>query len=294
MAKNWLVRMQVVEYLRAFALGRAGWSKLQSMLIVSGAFGLFKRSILIELGGADHTCIGEDMEMVLRMHRMMRERKQPYRIVYLGEPTLWTEVPSTTKVLARQRRRWHRGLWEVLWKHRSMMFNPRYGRIGLLALPYFLFFELLAPIFELFGFVLFPLAFAFGVLTDAHGPLMMMGIAYAYGMLVTLAALLIEELTFHRYHRWRDLGAAVAASIVENIGFRQLNAWWRIQGMWQGITNSRQVWGEMTRAGFGDTGESAPAPVSAPSLPHQRTAPSSVASSSAESSSVESSSVESA
>ncbi|MFV0458572.1 MAG: glycosyltransferase family 2 protein [Actinomycetales bacterium] len=262
-AKPWLVRIQVVEYLRAFMLGRAGWSRLNAMMIISGAFGLFRRDMVIEIGGLDPDNIGQDMELVLRLHRVMREKRRDYRVVYMAAPTLWTEVPSTTAVLGRQRRRWHRGLWEVLWKHRRMVGNPRYGRIGVLALPYFWLVELLAPVLELAGLVIVPLALILGI-TDWRFALAIMLATYGFAAVVTLAALCVEEFTFHRYERWRDLATSIAASAVENIGYRQLNCWWRVRGLIQGIRRAQREWGVMTRTGFADSATTSASPGSPP------------------------------
>src|SRR6185295_8950930 len=163
MPRQWLPRIQVVEYLRAFLLGRTGWSRVGGLLIISGAFGLFRRDVLLEIGGRDHDTIGEDAELVVRLHKHLRQRRRDYRVVFVAEPVSWSEAPSSLRVLARQRRRWHRGIAEILAKHRDMIGNPRYGRIGLVALPYYVLFELLAPVIELTGLVLVPL----GILLDA-------------------------------------------------------------------------------------------------------------------------------
>lgn len=249
MPRAWLARIQVVEYLRAFHLGRGGWSQLRAMILISGAFGVFRRDLVLELGGLDADCIGEDFEFVLRMHRHMMRNKIDYRVVFVGEPVSWTEVPSTLRVLARQRRRWHRGLWEVLWKQRAMTMNPRYGRIGLLAVPYYWIFELCAPVLELLGVILVPLGLAYGVVEPTFA-MEFVAVAYLYAIVVTLAALAIEEFSFHRYPRARDIGQALAASVLENVGYRQLTAWWRIQGLAAALAGRKQVWGEMTRTGF--------------------------------------------
>ncbi|MGC9671446.1 glycosyltransferase family 2 protein [Planosporangium sp. 12N6] len=252
MPRGWLARIQVVEYLRAFLLGRTGWSRLGGLLIISGAFGLFRRDLLVEVGGLDPDTIGEDAELVVRLHRHLRRAGQDYRIVFVAEPVSWTEAPSTRAVLGSQRRRWHRGLSELMVKHRRMVGNPRYGRIGLVALPYYLLFELLAPLVELAGLVLVPVALAAGAV-DLGFAWRFMCVAYGYAMLINLIALAVEEYTFHRYSRMRDLGAAVVASIVENLGYRQLTALWRIQGAWSAIRGRQHEWGVMTRTGFGET-----------------------------------------
>jgi len=250
MPRTWLPRIQVVEYLRAFLLGRTGWSRLGGLLIISGAFGLFRRDVLVEVGGLDHDTIGEDAELIVRLHRHMRESGRDYRVVFVAEPVSWSEAPSTLKVLARQRQRWHRGITEILFKHRRTVGNPRYGRIGLVALPYFVVFELLAPLVELGGLVLVPLGLFLHAI-DVAFAIRFALMAYGYALLVNLAALAVEEFSFHRYGRWRDLVAAVAASVLENVGYRQLTAWWRMRGAWAAIRRGKQVWGVMHRTGFG-------------------------------------------
>lgn len=259
MPREWLARIQVVEYLRAFFLGRAGWSSLRSLVLISGAFGLYRRDVLVEAGGLDPDCIGEDFEIVMRIHRRLRRSHRDYRVVFVAEPVSWTEVPVTLKVLGRQRRRWHRGLWEVLTKHRAVIGNPRYGRIGVLATPYYVLFELLAPVLELLGLVLVPLGLLVGAVNVPFA-LRFLLLAYGYAILVSLAALAVEEFSFHRYTRWRDLGSAVAATLLENLGYRQLTAWWRVQGLWAALRGRQQVWGEMTRVGFGSTDGATPTP----------------------------------
>jgi cellulose synthase/poly-beta-1,6-N-acetylglucosamine synthase-like glycosyltransferase len=249
MPATWLPRIQVVEYLRAFLLGRTGWSRLGGLLIISGAFGLFRRDVVVEVGGLDHNSIGEDAELVVRLHRHLREQRRDYRIVFVAEPVSWSEAPSTLKVLARQRSRWHRGIAEILGKHRRMIGNPRYGRIGLVSMPYYVVFELLAPLVELAGLVLVPAGLLVGAV-DVGFALQFVLVAYGYALLINLVALVVEEFSFHRYQRWRDLWSAVVASVLENIGFRQLAAVWRCQGMFAAARGSRPVWGEMTRRGF--------------------------------------------
>lgn len=249
MPKSGYARIQVIEYLRAFLLGRAGWSRLRCLILISGAFGMFRRDILVQIGGLDVGAIGEDFELVMRMHRLMRDADRPYRIEFVAEPIAWTEVPTSPKVLRSQRRRWHRGLWEVLWKYRGMMFRPRYGRIGMVVMPWFWMFELLAPVIELFGLLVMAVGLLVGVVDVGYAALFL-AVAYGYALLVNLASLTIEELTFHKYPRWRDLGHAFVASIAENFGYRQLTALWRVEGLWNGIRGGKHVWGTMTRSGF--------------------------------------------
>jgi len=251
LATAWMVRIQIAEYLRAFLLGRSGWSRFGALILISGAFGMFRRDVLVEVGGYDPDCISEDFELVMRIHRHMIENGRDYRVQFVAEPVSWTEVPVTVKVLRVQRSRWHRGLWETLWKYRGMVLRPRYGRVGLVALPYYWTFELAAPLLELGGLVLVVLGFALGVVTTPYA-LMFMAVAYGYGTLVTMVALAVEEVTFHKYTRWRDLGAILLASVLENLGYRQATAWWRLEGWAASLVGRKQVWGTMTRQGFGD------------------------------------------
>lgn len=249
MPKRWLARIQVVEYLRSFLLGRSGWSRLQGLLIISGAFGVFRRDLLVAVGGYDAHAIGEDADLVARMHRHLRHEGRDYRIEFVSEPVCWTEVPETRAVLGRQRRRWSRGLAEVLWGQRRMMGNPRYGRIGTVVLPYYLLFELIGPFLELAGVLTVALGFSFGLL-DVEFALLFLAVALGYGFLLSVVSLAIEELGYRRYPRARDMAIATLAALVENVGFRQVHAWWRIQGTWQFLRGAEHSWGTMTRTGF--------------------------------------------
>jgi len=249
MPGTWLPRIQVVEYLRAFLLGRVGWSRIGGLLVISGAFGLFRRDLVVDVGGLDPDTVGEDAELVVRLHRHLRRQRRDYRIVFVSEPMSWSEAPATWAVLGQQRRRWHRGLTEILWKHRTMIGNPRYGRIGLLALPYYVLFELLAPVIELLGLALVVLGLSIGAVNLTFACLFLLG-ANAYALVLTLIALTVEEYSFHRYARWQDLAVAILASLAENLGYRQATAWWRWRGMWSALRGSQQLWGTMTRHGF--------------------------------------------
>lgn len=249
LAKPWIVRIQVVEYLRAFLFGRSGWSEFGALILISGAFAAFRRDVLVEVGGLDQDSIGEDFEIVLRIHRHMIENHRDYRVQFEAEPVAWTAVPITSKVLRNQRKRWHRGLWETLWKYRGMFLNPRYGRIGMIAIPYYWIFELIAPLLEIVGLALVVIGFTLGVVSTKYA-LTFMAVAYGYAILVTLIALVMEELTTHRNIRWRDFGAIVVAAVLENVGYRQATAWWRLEGWWSSLRRSRRVWGTMTRQRF--------------------------------------------
>jgi cellulose synthase/poly-beta-1,6-N-acetylglucosamine synthase-like glycosyltransferase len=256
MPRPWLLRIQVVEYLRAFLMGRTGWSRLGGLVVISGAFGIFRRDLVVRIGGLDHDTIGEDAELVVRLHHDLRERGEDYRVVFVAEPVSWSEAPSSLRVLGRQRRRWHRGIAEILSKHRRMIFNPRYGRIGLLALPYYVLFELLAPFVELGALVLLPLGLWIDAI-DVDFAWRFALVAYGYGLLVSLTALLIEEVSFHRYPRFSDLCRGVLAAVAENFGYRQILAVFQVSGAWSAWRGRQAVWGTMQRQGFdtADEGE---------------------------------------
>ena len=246
--RSWLARFQVVEYLRAFLAGRMGWSAIRGMLIISGAFGLFRRAIVVEAGGYAHDTVGEDMELVVRLHRHCRDRGIPYRIEFIPDPVAWTQVPETRRDLGRQRDRWQRGLADVLMRHRRLLLNPRFGVLGLLAFPYFFFLEMLGAAVEVGGYVTFVIAVA---LHRAHAPYVIafLMLAFVLGIALSIAAVGLEELGFRRYRRVRDLLAMFGLAVIEGLGYRQLNTFWRARGLWSALRGKRG-WGEMTRRSF--------------------------------------------
>lgn len=248
MPRSRLARLQVLEYLRAFHAGRVGWAELNATLIISGAFGLFRRSLIVDAGGFANDTVGEDMEMVVRLNRYCRDRDIPHRISYVPDPVAWTECPETLETLGRQRDRWQRGLVDSLTRHARMLFNPRYGPIGLLAFPYFFFLEMLGPAIELVGYCAFAITVALGLASPPY-ILAFLALAIAFGIALSVMAVGLEELTFRRYHRTSDLLQLLWLAIVENIGYRQLNAWWRIKGILSSLRGSRE-WGQMQRKGF--------------------------------------------
>jgi len=239
---------QVIEYFRAFLSGRMSWQAVNGLLIISGAFGLFKRSAVLEVGGYKHDTVGEDMELIVRLHRFKRERRQRYRIVFVPDPVCWTEVPDTAKVLSRQRNRWHRGLLDTMLIHRTMFLNPRYGVIGMAAMPYFVFVELMGPVVEFFGYCAMVVLLTMGSLNLQVGILFFI-VALFYGVMFSVGAVLLEELSFQRYPNPRDLALLLSFGVLENFGYRQLTAWWRIKGIWD-YFRGKNAWGSMQRKGF--------------------------------------------
>ena len=248
-SKSMLANFQSVEYLRAFFGGRIGFSLFNCMLIISGAFGLFRRDRAIEVGGFDHSSIGEDMELVVRMHHFYSDAKRPYRIAYVAVPVCWTEVPQDWKILHRQRKRWQRGTVDSLWRHREMFMNPRYGGVGLFAFPYFTLFEMFGPLVESLGYLLTVVGVMFHIIST-YVAILFFTVSIAFGILLSTSAVLLDELTPCKFPNWRHTLTLFGAAILENFGFRQVLTVWRAQGLWEGVRGKKATWGVMTRRGF--------------------------------------------
>jgi cellulose synthase/poly-beta-1,6-N-acetylglucosamine synthase-like glycosyltransferase len=240
--------IQIVEYLRAFLFGRMGWSTGNSLLVISGAFGLFDKKAAVLAGGYATDSVGEDMELVVRMHRYRRERRQPYRIGFVPDPICWTEVPESLRVLRRQRTRWQRGLIDTLLRHRSMIGRPRYGTVGMVSLPGFLVFEMISPLVELTGYLLLPVLWASGLLSLSLASTFFV-LAILYMVLVSALAILLEDVAFRRYPSVKDLGYLLLAAVLENFGFRQLTVWWRVRAFAEYLRGDLS-WGAMERRGM--------------------------------------------
>jgi cellulose synthase/poly-beta-1,6-N-acetylglucosamine synthase-like glycosyltransferase len=258
-SNSMLANFQSVEYLRAFFGGRVGFSLFNCMLIISGAFGLFRRDKAIEVGGFDHSSIGEDMELVVRMHHFYRDRKEPYRIAYVAAPVCWTEVPQDWKILHRQRKRWQRGTVDSLWRHREMLLNPRFGGVGMFAFPYFVLFEMFGPLVETLGYALTVVGLAFNIIST-YVAVLFFTVSIAFGILLSTSAVLLDELTPCRFPYWRHTFTLFAAAVLENFGFRQVLTLWRAQGLWEAMRGKKTSWGVMVRRGFSPAAGAAKAP----------------------------------
>ena len=246
--RSLIVNLQIVEYLRAFLVGRTGWSRLGMLLIISGAFGMFRREAVIEAGGYATDTVGEDMELVVRLQRLHRERGLPYRAAFVADPVCWTEAPTDLRALARQRDRWQRGLLETLMTHRGMIGRPRYGRTGMLALPYLVVFEALGPLLEALAYPLTAVALGLGWVHPGVA-LGILALTFTYGLALSFGALRIEERAFQRYARWRCLGRLMVAVVVENFGYRQWSTLVRARAMWT-LLRRPGHWGSVARIGY--------------------------------------------
>lgn len=246
--RQWVELFQAVEYLRAFLLTRMAWTRNHAVTIISGAFGIFRRDVLLELGGYEHGTVGEDMELVVRLHRWAGETGTASAVWHVPDPVCWTEAPSTLKVLSRQRTRWQRGLCETLWRHRDMIGRARFGSVGLSAMPSFVLFDIISPIMELLGLLLVPLCALAGILSVQFF-IAYCAVVFGFGLCLSLGAMIMAEFSLQHHPRVRDLLWLGVGAIVENFGFRQLNSWWRVLGIWQ-FLKKKKGWGEMTRRGF--------------------------------------------
>ena len=250
--RNWIARFQILEYLRAFLGGRLGMSMMRSTLIVSGAFGIFRKDIAVACGGYRTASITEDMDLVIRMQKHMHEQKKPCRIQFIPDPICWTEAPESLRILARQRSRWHRGLIQTIVCYRRMLFKPRYGVSGLFALPFYTFFEMAGPYIECLGYALFASHLLRGQV-DVPFATTFFFVAVFYGTFVSLLAILLEELSSHRYPRPRDILILTAAGVAENLFYRQylsvVRAWSLLDYL-----KGKNEWGSMEKRGFAKAG----------------------------------------
>ncbi|MDQ6717145.1 MAG: glycosyltransferase family 2 protein [Gemmatimonadota bacterium] len=242
---RWLPGIQTVEYLRAFLFGRLAWNRLGGGLIISGAFGLFKHSHLQAIGGYRVDSVTEDLDVVLRLHEHLRDTGSTDLVLFVPDPVAWTEVPVTLKVLRHQRERWHRGLISTLITHRRVMFNPHFGILGFVAYPFFFFGEMLAPLVELLGYAVFLLSIVFGMFDASYARLYFFA-ALGYGLITSLWAVLLEELSFRKYKTRRDLRRLIWFAMIEPFGYRQLTVLYRAEAFWSYFRRKKR-WGVMTR-----------------------------------------------
>lgn len=246
--KNFLARFQVIEYTRAFLMGRIAWSKLNGLLLVSGALGLFDREIAIRCGGYYHNTVGEDMELIVRMRRYMYDKKLKHKVEYIPDPLCWTEVPDSLEVLEKQRNRWTRGTLDTLTIHRKLFFNPKYGTMGLMGYPYWFFFEWLAPILEVTGYVYMLYLILFGSINWPFF-LFLFAFAYLFGVSFSIYAILYEELTYHKYEKVSQILHLMVIAFFEPISYHYCSVYFSIRGNISYLMGNK-TWGKMERKGF--------------------------------------------
>jgi cellulose synthase/poly-beta-1,6-N-acetylglucosamine synthase-like glycosyltransferase len=257
--KTWLGLFQVLEYSRAFLASRVGWNSLNSLPLISGAFGLFNKEAVIKVGGYSHKSLGEDMDLVLRLHRHYRLNRIPYRVSFVADPVCWTEAPETRRILKQQRVRWQRGLFDCLWENRKLLMHPRSGGVGWLAFPFLLFLEGISPLVEIAGLLFFIFCFFLGLI-GTDGMLAFLLLAFGTGFLLSTSSILLEEVTFQTYPRKKDLCWMIVGAFVENFGFRQMMSLWRLEGTVKWLLRTESSWGVMTRDASWAAPEKQPAP----------------------------------
>lgn len=247
--KSFVARAQILEYFRAFLMGRMAWSHVDGLLLISGAFGMFDKATVIEAGGYNHHTVGEDMELLVRMRRIMKERNIDYTVGFVPDPLCWTEVPQTWKILYRQRNRWTRGTIETLSIHKKMLFNPRYGLLGLLSTPYWVFFEWLAPIIEFLGVLFFIFLLVFGQVNWTVF-ILFFSVVYSFSLLFSISALFFEEFTFQQYKKPQYMLRLLFTALLEPIIYHPFVMWSAVRGNLD-LLLGKKTWGKMSRTGLG-------------------------------------------
>ncbi len=242
-----LERYQVVEYLRSFLFGRTGWNLVGGTLIISGAFAVFHRESVVEAGGFGRETVTEDMELIVRLHHWALQKQRKIKMEFTTDPVCWTECPSTLRMLARQRRRWELGLCQTLWMYSEMLFNKKYGVIGMMSFPFHLYVEALGAAAELLGYFMVPLALMFGIVPPMLFMLFVL-LSLVYGGFLSIGSVVLEELTYRRYPRFRDLAILLWYAFIENIGYRQLVLFYRFQGLIRFLTGFRR-WEKVVHVG---------------------------------------------
>lgn len=248
--------LQIIEYLRAFLVGREAWAAFNLLPIISGAFGIFRRDLLLKINGFRADAVGEDFDLIVRLHRYLHEHKFDYHINFIPDPTCWTEAPSDYTSLGRQRARWHKGLLDTLWSTRDMLFRKQYGRIGWITLPYMWLFECLSPLIELLGYVTIVLALLLGCLSQ-HFFLEFLLFGYAFATLISVGSVLLEEMNYRRYSSWSEVAWLLIYCLFEHFPYRQMTMFWRLRGMWEYLRGDLS-WHQVKRTG---ASTSAAAPV---------------------------------
>jgi len=211
---------QVLEYTRAFLSGRTGWNLLKSLLIISGAFGVFRKDVVVAVNGYRKT-VGEDMDLVMRLHRHCLDNKIPYKIFFVPDPVCWTQVPYTMKMLRKQRNRWQRGLIDCMRNNRGMILNPKYGKVSLFGVSYFVFVEIIGPIVELLGYISIPIFYLLGVL-NVKFLMLLITVAILWGISINIATVLLDNFNYRRYKRNRDILRLCLLSVIEFFGYREI------------------------------------------------------------------------
>ncbi|MGB6153028.1 MAG: glycosyltransferase [Pricia sp.] len=247
--KSWLARFQLLEYTRSFILGRMAWGSIDSLLIISGAFGFFDREIALAVEGYDTGTVGEDMEIVFKMRRYMHDNKTPYTVEYIPDSLCWTEVPEDLKIFVNQRDRWARGNLETLFKHKDMFFNSKYGRLGLLSYPYWFFYEWMAPLMEFFGFFTVVAFYYLGILNWDFF-VAITSTVYVFSVMFSFYAILWDVYSYNEYKKTKDILLLMFCAMVEPIFFHPIVVYAAVRGNYKKLFKIKSGWGSQVRKGF--------------------------------------------
>ena len=247
---KFLPRFQEMEYIRAFVLGKMGWDLINAVPNVSGGLGMFDKEIAVKAGGYDSKSFGEDMDLITRMCCLMKDNKRKYSVKYVPITLCWTEGPSTLKVFGRQRSRWGRGLAQIMSIHRKVIFNPRYGRLGLIVFPYNFLFELWAPLIEFTG-ILFYIYLILTKQINWPFAIILLVFVYTYSVMITTLALLWDQITFKYYKTWGETIGLCLMAFIEPFVYHPLIMFFALKGYFNFVTGRKHVWGNMQRQGFG-------------------------------------------
>jgi cellulose synthase/poly-beta-1,6-N-acetylglucosamine synthase-like glycosyltransferase len=246
---NFFARFQELEYIRSFLFGRMAWSNINGLLLVSGGLGMFDKETVIEAGGYWHQSLGEDIELITRIRKLMHKKKEAFLIIYIPESLCWTEVPNTLEMFLRQRVRWARGLVQTLYLHKSVFFNPKYGKTGLLVFPYFVFYEFFVPILEVIGIIVLILDFLF---FNINLDYLLIGTAFVYlfYITITLISVFLDQIIYKHYTGIKEVLILIFMIFIEPIVFHPINVYASIKGYWHFLGQKEQKWGTQVRQGF--------------------------------------------
>ena len=249
--KNIWAKFQVLEYFRSFTMGRMAWGRLNGLILISGAFGMFDREIVLNVGGYDTTTVGEDFELVVRMRKYMYDNKLgPHSVVFIPDPLCWTEVPTNLKILSRQRRRWTRGCIDTLKKHRKMILNPFYGTIGMLSMPYWVMFEWFGPLVEAAGLLLTLLLISLNLLNTTFA-LILIIFVLSYSFALSTISVFFESFYFQKYKGRKFIIQIFFMAFIEMFYYHPISVWFSIRGNFEYFfSKKKNSWGTMTRTAF--------------------------------------------
>ena len=246
---NFFARFQELEYIRSFLFGRMAWSRINGLLLVSGGLGMFDKQTVIEAGGYWHKSLGEDMELITRMRKLMHTKKEKFRIIYIPESLCWTEVPASMKIFFRQRVRWARGLIQTLYLHKEIFFNPKYGKTGFVIFPYYLFYEFIVPVLECIGIIVLIIDFIFFEI-NYDFLIIVSTFVYLFYIALTLISVFLDQQIYKHYTGNKEVLILLLMIFIEPFIYHPLNVLASLKGYTHFLLQKKQKWGIQVRQGF--------------------------------------------